>query len=187
MGIQITGRRMSLYLCVHLRLSHGRFVGLVVPTSSITDQIYNHIALKCIPEIHRQLSDKNDCLRVIGIYVEDWRLHHLGNVGAVLSRPGIVGATGCKTDLIINDYVQSSACAIAPCLGHLKCLHHHTLSGEGGITMDHNRNDRVAIGIFAPILSRPYRPLDHRGDNFQMRGIECQRQMQLTTRRHHVR
>ena len=70
--------------CVHHRLGDRRLVGLVMATTSVTHQVDDNVFLELISEINGELCSKNDSFRVIAVYVENGRLHHFRNIGAVL-------------------------------------------------------------------------------------------------------
>jgi hypothetical protein len=84
-----------------LRLGNGRFICLVVASTPITDKINNDIAFKRIPEINRELRDKNDSFWIIGIDMENGGLNHLSDIGAILSRTSINTLTSGKAHLIV--------------------------------------------------------------------------------------
>ena len=96
---------MALNLCVHLRLGDRWFVGFIMSATPVANEIDDDISLEGISVVDGELSDENDRLGVICIYVENRCLHHLGNVGAVLGRAGVVRSAGRKSDLIIDHNV----------------------------------------------------------------------------------
>src|SRR5690606_16979802 len=169
---------------IHQRLGSRRFVGLVVAATAITYQIDYHVLLELITVIHSQLGYEQNCVWIIAIDVEDRAFNHLGHVGAVLSRTGIFPLTGGKADLVVDNDVQCSTCAVSTGLGHLEGFHHNALAGESRITMDYDRNNLVAITIFTPVLTRTYGTLNHWRYNFEVRRVKCHRHVQFTAGRH---
>ena len=53
--------------------------------------------------------------------------------------------------------------------------------------MDDDRCHQVASVVLATILSGPHGTFRHWSDNFEVRRVEGQSQVHLSTRRHHVR
>ena len=62
-------------------------------------------------------------------------------------------------------------------LRHLEELHHHALAGEGGVAVQDDRQDLLALLVVAPELARTHAAHDHRIHDFQMRRVERQRQV----------
>ncbi len=171
---------------VHLGLGYRRLIGLVMPPPSIAYEVDDHISLEGISKIHRQLGNKNHRFRVVGVDMENRRLDHFGDIGAVLGRPGVIPAVGGKSDLVVENYMQGATGFVAPGLGHLERLHHHTLPRERCITVDDNRHYRVPVRIVPAVLPGPHRALDHGGYNLQVGRIECQGQMHFAAAGHQI-
>ena len=100
-----------------------------------------------------------------------------------------MGTTGGESRLWLLR-TRCAACrpfCIAPGLRHLKRLHDNALARKRGVPMNNQWHDRIADRVLAPVLPRTHRALDDRRNDFQMRGVECQRQVHFAARRHHVR
>ena len=191
LGVQTTHRRMCTDRLVHQRLRRRRLVSLVVTQPAIADQINDEILVELLSVTQRQPTGEQHRLRIITIDVQNRRLDHLGYVAAVNRRARIARLAGCEADLIVDNDVQRAARAIAARLRQLQRLHDHTLPRKGRVPVDQHR-DHLVDGVFrqlaaAAILPRPHRPLDHRIDDLQMRGIEGQRDMHIAARRLQVR
>ena len=52
-----------------------------------------------------------------------------------------------EADLVVGDDVQGAADVIAEEPHHVQRFRHHSLGGEGGVTVDQYGNDRVAVGL----------------------------------------
>ena len=89
---------------------------------------------------------------------------------------------GCKTDLVIHHNVYSSFRGKAARAGHIECFHHHTLPCKSGITMDDHWHHLAAQLVTIALLTCTYRTMYHGRNNFQVRGIECQRQVNQPAR-----
>ena len=82
--------------------------------------------------------------------------------------------------------MDSAASLVAAGLRHLEGFHDHALTGESRVTVDGNRQYLVASGVTATILTSTHRALDHRRNDFQVRGVERQRQVHFATGSHDV-
>src|SRR5690625_3461222 len=105
------------------------------------------------------MSHKHHSLRIITIYVENRRLHHLGNICAIHCGTGIERIAGSKANLVIDHNMQGPPGEKASRLGHIEVFHNHALTGEGGIPMDQYWHPLIAQPIPTPLLACPYRAL----------------------------
>ncbi len=129
---------MVLNRLVHQRLGRRRLVGFVVATTAVTYQIDDDVLAKLIAIIHRQHGREHDRIGIVAVDVEYRRLHHLRDIGTVLSRPCIVLSTGGKTDLVIDHHVNGATGLVGAGLGQLEGLHDHALPGKSCIAMQQN-------------------------------------------------
>ena len=176
-GIEHPGRGMLTDVLVHQRLGCRRLIRLIVAMAPIADQVDHHVPMEPHSVLERQPGHEHHRLRIIGIHVEDRRLHHLRHIRAILGGTGIARVAGREADLVVDDDVDRAPDPEPPGLGHIEHLHHHALTGKGGIAMDHDRQYPIAGPIPAPILTGTHRAHHHRVDDFQMRGIEGQREV----------
>ena len=88
--------------------------------------------------------------------------------------------------MVIDDDVDRATGFVSAGLGHLECLHDHTLTGKGRIAVEYYRHDLFPDGIKTTILPCTHRALDHWRYNFQVRRVEGQCQMHFPARGHHV-
>ena len=86
----------------------------------------------------------------------------------------------------LDDDVNRAACFEAAGLRHLKRFHHDALTGERRITVNQYRHDEAAARIEPTILARTHRPFGDRSHDFEVRRVEREREVHLTTRCHHV-
>ncbi|CPR55798.1 Uncharacterised protein [Salmonella enterica subsp. enterica serovar Bovismorbificans] len=82
-GVDFTRRRMLFDFLVHQRLGCAWLVGFVVAVTAVAHQIDEHIAFKGVTEVQRQTGHKSDGFRIIRIDVENRRLDHFTDIGAV--------------------------------------------------------------------------------------------------------
>ena len=186
LGVDLAGRGMILDLAVHQRLGTARLVGLVVAATTVADQVDHHVLLELLTEVDRHLGRVQHRVRVVPVDVEDRRLDHLGDVGAVLGGARILRVGGSEAHLVVDHDMDGAAGLVGAGLGHLECLHDHALAGEGGVAVDADRQDLGAVPVVAAILAGAHRALDHRGDDLQVGGVEGQRQVHLASRAHHI-
>ena len=187
LGIQLARRRMLADHLVHPRLGRGRLVGFVVPVAPVADQVDDDVLVEPHAVVEREARGEHDCLRVVRVHVQDGRLDHLGDVAAVERRAGVERLARGEPDLVVDDEVHGAAGVEAPGLRQLQRLGHHALAGEGGIAVDQHGHDAVAGSIAPPVLSGPDRTLHDRIDDFEVRGIEGQRDVDVAAGRPQVR
>ena len=106
---------MCTDVLIHPWLRCGGFVRLIVAVAAIADQVDDDIALKFLPIIKRNLRAKDHRFWVITIDVQDRRVNHFGNIGAIEGTTRIFHFGG-EADLIINHHMNGAANAIAACL-----------------------------------------------------------------------
>ena len=186
LGVDLAGGRVLGDHRVHARLGTGRLIRFVVTTTAVADQVDDHVTLELHAVVDRQLGNEQHCFRVVAIDVEDRRLNHLGDVSTVLGGAGIFLAAGGKADLVVDHDMNGATGFVGTGLGHLECLHDHTLTGKGRVTVDADRHHLVTGGVLAAVLTGTYRTFNHRGDDFQVGGVERQRQVNFTTGGHDV-
>ena len=171
---------------VHQRLGLRRVFGFVVAAPPIAHEVDDDVLPEAHPVVHRQLRGEDAGLRVVAVDVQDGRLHELGDLRAVLGGAGVLDAVGGEADLVVDDEVYRSAHPEAARLRHLQGLHHHALASEGGIAVQDERHHLVAFVVAASILAGAHRAGHHRGDDFQVRRVERQREVHLAAGGHHV-
>ena len=131
-------------------------------SSTVTYQINYYIFPKFITIISSEHSCKHYCIRIITIHMEYRSSDHFSDISAIFGRSGIILSTSCKTDLVINNYVNSSAGLISSGLGQLECLHYNPLARKCSISMNQNRYYFLTSGIISPVLSSSTRTYYYR-------------------------
>src|SRR5690554_5657198 len=154
--------------------------------AAVADQVNHHVTLELIAVIHGHLGHEHDRLGIIRVYVEDRRLDHLGNVGAVLGGAGVFLLAGGKANLVVDDDVDGATYAKAPGLGHLEGFHHYALAGKGSITVHDDRQNLGAIGVVTAGLAGTNRTYRNRRNNLQVGRVEGQRQVHFAAFGHDV-
>ena len=90
-----------------------------------------------------------------------------------------------ESDLVVHNHVHGSARAVGAQLGHLQCLQNNALSRHGGVTVDENGKNTEATDFF-PVLLGSNDSLEDTIDRFEVGGVRCQVDGNLTTGRARV-
>ncbi len=101
-GVELARARMLGDLLVHQRLRDHRLVGLVVAEAAEADEVDEHVAVELLAVLHRHLDREQADLRIVGVDVEDRRLGHLGDVGAVERAAGVARIGRREADLVVD-------------------------------------------------------------------------------------
>ena len=136
--------------------------------------------MKFLAEIHRQTHDLGHGFRVFAVHVEDRNLQHLGDVGRVGRRTSLCWSRR-KADLIVHDHMDRAA---DPCrfeLIEVQRFLNDPFTGESGIAVNQQAQNLVAIAVLSSILLGTYSAHRDGIDEFQMAGIETERQVNLAT------
>ena len=117
---------------------------------------------------------------IVAIHMEDRRLHHQRDVGAI-GRGARIDRRGGEADLVVDDEMDGAAGAEALGARHGETFRHHALAGERGIAVDQQRQHaerarRCRRSCYC--LARAL-PSTTGSDDFQMRRVGGQRQMHL--------
>src|SRR5207245_4247319 len=95
-------------------------------------QIDEHILVELLPELDGYLDGQQTRLGVVAVDVENRRLDHLRDVGAI-ERPARVARIGSReADLIIDHDVDRATGAVAARLRKVERLLHHALPRDRG-------------------------------------------------------
>ena len=179
LGIERQGGGMILDHPVHQGLGEGRLVAFVMAEAAIADHVDHHILVEQLAEFGGDARGMHHGFRIVAIHMEDRRLHHQGDIGAI-GRGARIDRRGGEADLVVDDEMDGAAGAEALGAGSGETFRHHALAREGGIAMDQQRQHRGAgLGVAQLMLLGARLAQHHRIDDFQMRGIGGQRQMHL--------
>lgn len=122
---------------VHVRLSEGWFIDLVVTMLSITDDINNNISLPHLTPFSGQLAHSDNSLWIISVDVKHGSVESAGNISAVSSRARIMWVSG-ETNLIVDNNMNSATSCVMFELAECHALINDALSSESCITMQQN-------------------------------------------------
>ncbi len=176
-GIDFARRRVFFDFLVHQRLGCARLVGFVVAVTAVAHQIDKDIALEGVTEIQRQTGHKCDRFRVIRVNVENRRLYHFTDVGAVRRGTGIQRVRGGKAHLVVDNDANGAAHFVSPRFGHVQGFLHHALPGDRRVAVNGDRQHFVAARLVQTIETRTHGAHHHRAYDFQVRRVERQRQV----------
>ena len=87
LGVDLTGRRKLGDLLVHQRLGERRLVALVMAVAAVADHVDHHVGLELLAEFGGDARRVDHGFGMVGVDVEDRRLDHLGDIGAIRTRP----------------------------------------------------------------------------------------------------
>jgi hypothetical protein len=83
--------------------------------------------------------------------------------------------------------VDRAADPVAGQLGQVQRLGDHTLTGEGGVTMQHHRHHGVtafALALVQQVLLGPNQALQHRVHGLKVRRVRGQRHLNVVVTKH---
>ena len=178
--------RMLFDFLIHQRLGCARLVGFVVAVTAVAHQIDEDIAFEGITEIQRQAGHESDRFRVIGVDVENRRLHHLTDVGAVRGRTRIQRVRRGESHLVVNHDAYGTAHFVTARFGHVQGFLNHALAGDRGVAVNGDRQNFVAARFVETIEASTYGADNHRADDFQVRRVKRQRQVHQAAFGFHV-
>jgi hypothetical protein len=147
--------------------------------AAVADDVDHHVALELAAESRGELGDVHHRLDIVAVDMENGRVDHLGDVGAVAGRARI-GRQGGEADLVVDHQVDGAAGGVALELGELEGLHDQALPGHRGIAVDQDRHHRAAAGdiVVLPLLAAG--AAEHHGvDRLEMAGIGRQGDVHL--------
>jgi hypothetical protein len=94
---------------VHQRLRDHRLVLLVVAELAEADDVDDDILLEGLAELDAKLGNQRHRFRIVAIDVEDRRIGHLEDVGAVVTRTVVARVAGVKPIWLLT-----TMCSVPP-------------------------------------------------------------------------
>ena len=185
-SIDFARGRVLFDLLIHQRLSCARLIGFVMAVTAVAHQIDENIAFEGIAEIQRQTSDERDRFRIVGIDVENRRLHHFTDVGAVRGRTRIQRVRGREAHLVVDNDAHGTAHFVTAGFRHVQGFLNHALTGDGGVAVDSDRQNLVAARLVQTIQTGAYGTDNHRADDLEVRRVKRQRQVHQTAFGFHI-
>ena len=185
-GIELARAGVLGDLLVHQRLGEHGGVLLVVAQLAKAHDVHHHVLVERGAVFHGPLHAQRHGFGVVAIDVQHGGAHHLDHIGAIQGGAAVARVTGGKADLVVDHDVQGAARVVAPRFGQRQRFHHHALPGKSRIAMHQQGQHVLAFGVAAAVHARTHRTLHHRVDDFQVRGVEGQAQVQRAVGRGNV-
>ena len=188
LGVGLADALLTVDHLVHPRLGHRRVVGLVVPATAVADEVDHDVLLELLTEVHREAGDAHTRLGVAAVDVEDRRADHLGDVRGVLAGAAGLGG-GREPDLVVDHDVDRPTGAVTVDLGEVERLGDDTLAGERGVTVQHERHDRVLgapLRVLDEVLLGADDALENRVDRLEVGRVGRERDLDLVLAEHLV-
>ena len=176
--VALVDARPLLNDAVERRLGERRFVGLVVAAAPEAVHVDDDIPLELAAEVHRQIDDLCDRLRILTVDMKDRDLKHLRHVGGVGAGAGLAGA-GREPDLVVDDDMERAADAVGVELAQIERLLDDSLAGEGGVAVDQQHHPRLPGEIADPVLAGPDASDGDGIDELEVAGIEAEREVDV--------
>ena len=85
---------------------HG-FVDFVVSVSSVPDKVDDDVGVEGLSEFCGYSGDVRHCVWVVRVHMEDGRIDHSANVGAVRGRAGVTRISS-EPDLVVTDQMNGT-------------------------------------------------------------------------------
>ena len=172
-------RRMCLDLSVHQRLGKCRLVSFVVAEAAIAKDVDDDVLVKALAEFGSHTCAIDDGLRVIAVHVEDRRLNHQGDVRGI-GRGTRMDRRGREANLVVDDQVDGAAGAEALGSRHGETLGHNALACEGGVAMEQDGDHAGPIDLVLVLMLLCANLAENHGvDGLEMRGVGCEREVDL--------
>ena len=105
LGVELADAALGVDDLVHLRVGHRRVVALVVAAPAVADQVDHDVLVERLAVFEGQPRHPYDGLGVVAVDVEDRRLDHPGDVGAVERRAAVLRRGG-EADLVVDHDVH---------------------------------------------------------------------------------
>ena len=178
LGVELAHRALLLDQVVHQRLGVRRVVALVVTATAVADQVDDDVAVERLPVLERQPGHPDARLGVVAVDVEDRRLDHPRDVGAVQRGPRRAGR-GREADLVVDDQVHGAAGAVAAQLREVERLGDDSLAGERRVAVQQQRKDREGLALVEDVLLRAGDALQDGVDGLEVARVRGERHLDV--------
>lgn len=143
-GIQVETVLVLADLLVHQGLREHGLVDLVVSIAAVSDQINNTILVESSTPLSSHLAHMHHGLWIVSVDVENRSIDDTSHIRTVGRGPRETGIGG-ETDLVVGHHMDSSVGGV---VGQVRKMHSFiddALSAEGGITVDQNGHNLLAL------------------------------------------
>lgn len=140
--------------------------------TAVAEEVNEHVALKGVTEVQRQTGNESNGFRVIRVYVEDWRLNHFTDVGAVRVERASSGLEVVKPTVVDYD-ANGTAHFITTRFRHVQGFLNHALPCDCRITVNGDWQHFIAARLVQTIQTRTHGTDNHRADDFRCDGLNA--------------
>jgi hypothetical protein len=178
LGVELARRLVFFDLLVKQRRGEAGLVGLVVPVAAVAPQVDDHVHLEPLTKIDRETGRVHDRFGVVAVHVEDRRLDRFRDVGRVGREADLLRRRG-EADLVVDDHVDRAARAVARHFRQPERFLDDALPGEGGVAVQHDRDDAVAVVVVLVSLLAADDPLHDRVHELEVARVGREQQVDL--------
>jgi hypothetical protein len=75
----------------------------------VRDQVNDDVLVELVAVVERELGDEQHRFGIVSVYVEDGRVYHFGDIGAVQRGARVELVAGGETDLIVHHDMYGAA------------------------------------------------------------------------------
>ena len=163
---------------VHEWLGVGWLIKFVVTHLTVADEVDDNITAKLLSVLSSDAECVGNIVHLVSVNVENRGADCSCNFRTVSARSCAVGSRR-ETNLVVNDDVNGATDSVVLQLLHLEALVDDTLSGDGGITVDHDGDDLLAVLLLTTkeVLLGTSASSHTRVHSLQMRGVSHQSQL----------
>lgn len=167
---------------VHQGLREHGLIELVVTHLSVANEVDDNIFAESLSVLSSNFEGLGDVFHAVGIDVENGGINGLCNIGSVDTRSGAI-RSGRKSNLVVDDDMESSTDGVVLEILHLEALENDTLTSHSGVTVDDNRDNLLTVFLRSTqeVLLSAGSSSHDRVHSFEMRRVSQQRQFDFDT------
>jgi len=171
-SVLVSSRDHAVYDLVHEGLGETGVIKLVMTHLSVSNHINDHVLVECLAVLSSEFESFSNVFHAVSVDVENRGVNALSNVGSVDTGSALVRSGG-EADLIVNNYMNSASYVVVLQRLHLQGLLDHSLSGEGGVSVDLNWHHTVSVDLRSTeeMLLGASSSTDDRVDGLEMRRV----------------
>jgi hypothetical protein len=164
----------------------ARRVLLVVAQLAEADDVHHHVLAELHAVLQRQLGGQHHGFGIVAVDVQHRRLDHLDDVGAVQRGAHVARVAGGEADLVVDDDVHRAAGGVAAGLRQRQRFLTTPWPAKAASPCTSTGSTCLPLLVAAAVHARAHRAFHHRVDDFQVRGVERQRQVHRAAGGGHV-
>ena len=176
LGVDVADRLPALDFAVHQRLRVARVVAFVVAVLAIADHVDDDVLLELLAVVEGDLDGADAGLGVVAVGVQNGRLDHARDVGAIGRGAALLGRGG-EAQLVIDHQVHGAAGSEAFQQREVERLGHDTLAGEGRVAVHEHRQHLIVSEVAHAGLLGAHDAFHHRVDGLEVARIRGERNL----------